>query len=69
VGGADGSMVGREAEFSRWTPRRIKPWSSSTGGASVLRMSFYVTGSCDGLFGGGVMIYDIGLKHIEGGWN
>jgi hypothetical protein len=54
VGEAGGIMVGRGAEFSRWTPKRIKRTGSPTGGASILRMSLYVTGSCDGLFGGGV---------------
>jgi hypothetical protein len=47
-------VVGKQAEFSSKTPKRIKLMSLPTGGASKLRMPLYVTGSYDELFGGGV---------------
>jgi hypothetical protein len=52
--GAASIVVGKQAEFSSKTPKRIKLMSLPTGGASKLRMPWNVTGSCDELFGGGV---------------
>jgi hypothetical protein len=52
--GAASIVVGKRAEFSRKTPKRINLMSLRTGGATKLRMPLYVTGSYDELLGGGV---------------